>query len=297
MSTRKKLRFLIISSKMSDLSMDLAEEIRLAGHEWEFCRSKDFIFEINNGSLSVKTRAIDDILDFDIYLFRSFSKTMANSRILVEELQLRGKTVIENCISDSYVNSKLWEGARFARAGISHPRTFQVSRAENADSIPPDVFPAIIKPADGSKGRGIRIVRSRDELESALLNSTEDLLIQEKLDIDWDLRIFVVGNEALGAMKRYVADGDCRSNASLGSKVENFDITDETKKLALLATDALGYEVAGVDLAWDASKNRWYVLEVNISPQWHAFKRVTGTNPARCIIKHSMKLHSQKTAL
>lgn len=271
------------------LSQDLQAEIESGGHICVFSKTRDFIFKISDGELSVSTPDIKNLLGFDIYIFRYFSENMANSRIFIEELRSRKKIVIESCISDKYINSKLAEGVRIIKKDLHYPKTYQINNIDNLSSLPDNIFPVIAKPANGARGRDINLIKNRKKLAEFLSKTDEDFLIQEYLRIAWDVRIFVVGNKVLGGMKRYVQKGDCRSNASLGSEVENFELTSETKKVALSAAKTLHYDVAGVDLAWDESKKRWYVIEVNISPQWHAFKRVTGINPAKEIIAYALK--------
>jgi RimK family alpha-L-glutamate ligase len=287
------LKFLLVSSKISELSQDLIDEITALGHTYAFSTTRDFIFEIEDGIFKASTPSIADLFGFDVYLFRSFSKNMANSRIFVEEIKLRGKVLIEDCISDMYINSKFAEGIRLIRNSLPYPKTYQLPNLNNLGIVPESFFPAITKPTDGSKGRDIKKLNNKKELLEFLSNATEDFLIQEYLEIEWDVRVFVVNGKPLGGIKRYVLKGDCRSNASLGSKVENFKLTPEIKKLARTAAKAMRYEVAGVDLAWAKNKNRWYIIEVNISPQWHAFKKTTGINPAKHIIKLAVALYDK----
>ena len=288
------MKFLIVSSKISELTKDLINEIKLNNHTYNFSRTKDFILELDNNKFKASASKIPDLFDFDIYLFRSFSKNMANSRIFIEELRLRKKIVIEGCVSDNYINSKFAEGVRLTRNGINYPQTYQIPDLKNTKNLPKNIFPVIIKPSDGSKGRDIKIIKNKIELKKILAKTSEDFLIQEYLKIKWDLRVFVVNGKALGGIKRHILKGDCRSNASLGSKFENFDLTPEIKKIAEKAGKIMHYEVAGVDLAWSENKKKWYVFEVNISPQWKAFKNATNINPAKYIIKRAIEMYNKK---
>ena len=105
-----------------------------------------------------------------------------------------------------------------------------------------------------------------------------------------DLRVFIVGDTVLGAIRRYVIEGDIRSNASLGAKSEAVELTEEMVTLAKKATIAIGYEVAGVDLA--ETSTGYSILEVNHTPQWQAFKKSTGINPADHIVRYALKKQS-----
>ena len=68
-------------------------------------------------------------------------------------------------------------------------------------------LPLLIKPARGRHGEGVRILRSREELEQALNNIQEDMLLQEYLPIDEEFRAFVVGNRSLGVIRKIPRKG------------------------------------------------------------------------------------------
>ena len=52
-----------------------------------------------------------------------------------------------------------------------------------------------------------------------------DILLQEYINVDYDVRVIVVAGKVLGAMKRPKIKGDFRSNVSQGSEPENFELT------------------------------------------------------------------------
>ena len=56
------------------------------------------------------------------------------------------------------------------------------------------------------------------------LGSERGLILQEYIEIDFDVRVMMVVGEIMGAMKRPLADGDFRSNVHQGSKPEKFPI-------------------------------------------------------------------------
>ncbi|MFD1064444.1 acylphosphatase [Oceanobacillus locisalsi] len=68
-------------------------------------------------------------------------------------------------------------------------------------------FPVVLKPKDGSFGRGVFVnITSAAELEACLdytkeLGTTEDIIVEQHI-AGKDYRIYVVGNEVVGAMHR-----------------------------------------------------------------------------------------------
>jgi len=68
-------------------------------------------------------------------------------------------------------------------------------------------------------------------------------------------------------------------------------MTPMLKKIALTATKALGYDIAGIDLF--EYNNKYFVFEVNFSPQWQKFKEVTGISPAKDIVDLAIKKYEK----
>jgi glutathione synthase/RimK-type ligase-like ATP-grasp enzyme len=78
----------------------------------------------------------------------------------------------------------------------------------------------------------------------------------------------------------------------LGARAEKILLTKKLETLALRATKAMNYEIAGVDII--EHKKEFYVLEINSAPQWQKFKEVTGINPAEDIVAYSLKKYYKK---
>jgi RimK family alpha-L-glutamate ligase len=154
-------------------------------------------------------------------------------------------------------------------------------------------FPLIIKLISGTQGIGVSIVDSYASLKSVYqtikkLNPDSEILLQEKIDSDFDVRIQVLvkkfnplqeksGNKViLGTMKRLAVKDDFRTNYSLGGKVDTFEITSELEELAYEATTAVGCHWSGVDIMIDKKSKKPYILEVNSSPGTEGISKVLG---------------------
>ena len=86
-----------------------------------------------------------------------------------------------------------------------------------------DKFPVILKTLRGSKGVGVLFIESEKALDSIvqLLNKQDedsDILLQQYIPTKWDARVLVLQGKVFAAMKRYVVQGDFRSNVSQGEK-------------------------------------------------------------------------------
>jgi hypothetical protein len=146
----------------------------------------------------------------------------------------------------------------------------------------------------GSKGIGVSIVDSFNSLKSVFqtikkLDETGEVLLQEKIDSKYDLRIHVLiknidirdldhpGNyRIIGAMRRNSVGKDFRTNYSLGGTVEKVKLTKEIEEIAFKAARETGCNWSGVDIMIDQKTNKPYVLEVNSSPGTEGISEALG---------------------
>ena len=108
----------------------------------------------------------------------------------------------------------------------------------------------------------------------------ETLLIQEYVAErpGTDIRVIVVGGRSLGAMRRTAKLGRFRANVHQGAIVEPIALDERMEWLALRATEAMGLEIAGVDLV--ECTDGYSVIEVNSGPGFEGFEKATGVNVA-----------------
>tara|TARA_B100001057_G_scaffold314467_1_gene314576 strand:- start:122 stop:1507 length:1386 start_codon:yes stop_codon:yes gene_type:complete len=180
--------------------------------------------------------------------------------------------------------------------GLTQPKSILVN---NPDTILDQIkesdikFPFIMKTLRGSKGVGVLFVDSERGLDSIvqLINKQDedaDLLVQEYIKTDYDVRVLVLGGKVLAAMKRPVIEGDFRSNVSQGSKPEKIKLTELEIEESLKAAKAVNGLWTAVDFI--PSKNREkeppFMLEVNSSPGTEGIEEATGLNIAKAVIDH-----------
>ena len=197
---------------------------------------------------------------------------------------------IEICES-KYLTSEVLEAE-----GLPVPRYALITGEENLDQALEAVggnFPVVLKLLSGTQGIGVSIVDSYASLKSvyqtiAKLAPENEILIQEKIDADYDLRIQIIIKKfdpinpkedncvLLGSMKREAVEKDFRTNYSLGGKVSGYEISDEIKDLACRAANAVGCHWCGVDLMIDSKNGKPYILEVNSSPGTEGISEAIG---------------------
>ena len=180
--------------------------------------------------------------------------------------------------------------------GLTQPKSILVN---NPDTILDQIeesgikFPLIMKTLRGSKGVGVLFIDSERGLDSIvqLINKQDedaDLLVQEYIKTDYDVRVLVLGGKVLAAMKRPVIEGDFRSNVSQGSEPKKIKLTELEIEESLKAAKAVNGLWTAVDFI--PSKNREkeppFMLEVNSSPGTEGIEEATGLNIAKAVIEH-----------
>jgi gamma-F420-2:alpha-L-glutamate ligase len=153
-------------------------------------------------------------------------------------------------------------------------------------------LPLIVKEAYGSFGQQVYWVETRSELVSiAKKLAGIDHLYQQpvKTSIGVDLRLNVVGNQVVAAMKR-TSKRDFRANVTAGGTTEPYKPSTEEKDLALAASKAVGTDFAGVDLL--IGEDGPLVCEVNSNPHIRSIYECTGVDVANPMIDHIIQ-HSR----
>ena len=180
--------------------------------------------------------------------------------------------------------------AKLEAAGLPVPATWIGESAAAAlvafDELGGDV---VVKPLFGSEGRGLLRVSQR-ELARRAFTTLERLgavlYLQAMIPhAGHDLRVFVLDDRVLGAIRRFAAAGDWRTNIAVGGRAELVAIDEPTSRLALDAARAVGAIMAGVDLIEDPKRGQ-VVLEVNAVPGWQALSAVTGVDIASAILTY-----------
>jgi RimK family alpha-L-glutamate ligase len=180
---------------------------------------------------------------------------------------------IERCVDKSMTSFLL------ARAGIATPDTWAVQDTEAARKIVAREAahgPLVLKPLFGSQGRGLRLIKTPDELPPAGEIAGGVYYLQRFVGVErdgfHDFRLLVSGGRVVAAMMRHSADWI--TNIKRGGRPVTVVANDDTRALAVRASAAVGADFAGVDILYDHDQ-RPSVLEVNSMPAWSGLQKVT----------------------
>jgi ribosomal protein S6--L-glutamate ligase len=191
--------------------------------------------------------------------------------------------------------NKLRSLAILARHGIPVPPTFAAGSLRFLDRAVKRTgdYPFILKPFEGTQGKGIIVVDNPTTLYSlldALWERSEDYIVQPFYveAAGRDIRALVVGGRVLCAMRRVAQDGEFRANIHRGAVGFLTRLTDDEERIAVEATEALGLGIAGVDMI--QTIDGIMVIEVNSSPGFEGLERATGMDVAGAMVDYAIKL-------
>ena len=229
----------------------------------------------------------------DVVIPRTGSGTGYFGFAMLRHLEQLGVPVINSSWAIEATKDKLYAAQVFAQRGIATPKTILVKSPVSPSLVAREIgFPAVVKIMAGSYGKGVYKVETKSHFQDFIefahgIKSDEAIIVQEYVGTrpGEDLRVFVVGGQALGAMRRKSRDGSFKANITRGGEGEAYPLTTDLAELAVSAAEALGLDVAGVDLLF--TDDGYTVCECNSAPGFEGFERATGIDIARAIIDYA----------
>jgi hypothetical protein len=170
--------------------------------------------------------------------------------------------------------------ADHTRAGLAQPRTVVHATADRA-LLTGYVeylggFPIVVKVASGMRGIGVMRVDSWPGLFSLtdhLAATNTEFILRQYIDGASAGRLMVIGDQVVGALEYDIPPDDFRTNAAAGLPPRLTRFAPEVEALAVAATQAIGFEMAGVDVILDHS-GQAYLLEANLRCGFATFPKV-----------------------
>ena len=171
---------------------------------------------------------------------------------------------IELC-SNKYATAMMLEANK-----IPSPRTAMVNNEASIDIGLEKIggqFPVVLKTVTGAEGIGVSIVDSYDSMKSVLQSMWKmgaEMIMQEHIDHDFDVRTIVLDGKVIASMKRIKDADGFRSNAALGNSTDGHKLTPKEEKTVLKAALKSKAIYCGVDHIIKDGKVS--ILEINTSP-------------------------------
>ncbi|MGJ0397367.1 MAG: ATP-grasp domain-containing protein [Methylocystis sp.] len=179
---------------------------------------------------------------------------------------------IERCTDKSMASFLL------AQAGLPTPQTFATQSLAQARAVARRECgkgPLVMKPLFGAQGWGLRLIERESDLPS--LQEARGVFYLQRFvgparPPFEDMRILVSRGDVVAAMRR--RSSHWITNVRQGAKPLAVEPSAREAQIALDAAQALGVDIAGVDLINDR-RGAPLILEVNSMPGWSGIQRVT----------------------
>ncbi len=157
--------------------------------------------------------------------------------------------------------------ARVSEICNNKARTYEFLHANNIPVIPwvsalpedtpPEIeqYPAVIKPCCGHGGANVTLIHNDAEYAQAREKIAPDEYVIQPLATETgrDMRVYILGGEPVAAVLRS-ADGDFRSNFSLGGRVEAKALSDAERSLTERVCKLLPFDYCGIDIMYHNGK-------------------------------------------
>ena len=215
---------------------------------------------------------------------------------LISQIERYGFPVVNSRECIEVCADKFRTYLRLQEIGMNQPRTVLIPNedpetVDMASKRLDNEFPMVLKTLQGAKGVGVLLVETERSLQSTVslvykIDPTCDILLQEYIDMEYDVRVMINNRTIIGAMKRKKIIDDFRSNISQGAEAEEIELTELEKETCLIAAKAVNGQWVGVDFipAEDREEDAPYILEVNHSPGTQGISDALGEEVCETII-------------
>jgi len=278
-----QVRVLMLNSLESASVRNFAQTLTntTSGLVCDFSTYDDLIICLENGKKAqvIRNSTGDMLEEYDLVYFKTHLKRQEFAGALSEVFDSMGVQYIDQEIRHHVSNEKVTQYARLCNNGIPIPKTLLVNATRLNTQYDRFVqhlkLPFVLKDPAADKGLRNYLIRDKDDFERVVETTESDQLYfvaQEFIENAGDLRVIVLDKKVELVIGRRAAEESSShlNNTSTGgsamllpvSKIES-----HLKSMSVKAALALHRQVAGVDLIQDVHTKKWYVLEVNNSPQ------------------------------
>jgi ribosomal protein S6--L-glutamate ligase len=232
------------------MPMVVADQLLLWGHTVDLLEPQDTVTNLS------------ELLQqgYDAYVLKAVAEGPGLS--ILEAAEAVGIPTINNSRSIRLVRDKA-VAAAFARAhGLPIPPTYFVAHPGLLKQIPPEDYPIVVKPSNGSSLRGIYRVNSPDELDALVIaEANESFFLAQKYaeNAGFDLKVYITGREVYAAIAK---------RSPLHGEVEEsfIPLTPAMRKLALDIGKIFGLDIYGIDVV--ETPEGLTVLDINDFPSF-----------------------------
>ena len=229
--------------------------------------------------------------DIDIVIPRIAPAITSLGTAMVRQFETMDIPVANSAAAIERSRNKLRSLQILTQEDIDIPMTGFVTAREEIEPLLKSLggVPVVIKVLEGTQGIGVVLAETKPAAISmieAFIGVRKDVLVQEFIQeaTGVDIRCFVIGNQVVAAMERRSVKEEFRANLHRGGTAVKVQLTEEEEEIAVQAVEAMGLNIAGVDLL--RSQRGPLVLEVNSSPGLKGIEATSEIDIATKIIQY-----------
>ena len=203
---------------------------------------------------------------YDAYVLKTLSDGPGLS--ILEAAEAVGIPTINNSRAIRLVRDKAVAAAFALAHGLPLPSTYFVAHPRLLTQIPPEDYPLVIKPSNGSSNRGIYRLNSPAELEALVITEANDsfFLAQRYAEnTGFDIKLYVTGKEVFAVAKKSPLQPEITEGL--------IPVTPRLRKLALDVGKLFGLDIFGIDVVETA--NGLMIVDINDFPSFGMVPRAT----------------------
>ncbi|MDX2017563.1 MAG: lysine biosynthesis protein LysX [Planctomycetota bacterium] len=269
----------------------LADALEARGAAVELVDLREVVFD---------PRQTDRWRAFDVVLDRCVSLT--SSLTAVRVLEHMGIRCINSASAIELCSDKLRTTLALEGAGVATPAVrVAVSPEAALRAIEEIGYPAVLKPTIGSWGRLVSRVNDRDAAE-AIVEHRDTLgsvnhhvyYVQEHVEKPGrDIRVFVVGGEAIAAITR--SSAHWVTNTARGATAAGLAVLPELGSLCTAAAACVGADVCAIDVL-ECPRRGYLVNEINHSMEFRNSILTSGVDIPGLVAAHVLRIAQDSRA-
>lgn len=209
---------------------------------------------------------------------------------LARTFEAEGFHLFNRAAVNAIANDKMRTFELATLLGIPAVPTQQIRRIEEITS-----YPVVLKTVDGHGGNEVFLCSSEDQAASFFAQfNKHDLIVQPYIESGArDIRVFMIGEEVVGAVKR-TGNGSFKSNYTLGGSAKKYTLSCWQEKDAKTIARAIKSDYVGIDFLL-LPDGRWLLNEIEDPVGARSFYLTHDASIAQVLMGHIKKQLANST--
>ena len=207
----------------------------------------------------------------DRALIRNASKVYFPTIFFADALDAMGKKTFPSVQCYRHLGDKIKQTLLFRLLDVPMPETrLFYGRQRKTKILDHFDLPCVGKmPVGSSKGEGVFLIKTEDDLE-AYLSKTRIAYIQQYIPMERDARVVILGKRIVHAYWKESAPGEFRTNVAKGGKILLDPVPEDILDLALDIAVRCNFDFVGLDMC--EHQGKVFILEANMNFGTKGFK-------------------------